>query len=308
MMPFTETFTIKPVPPFSLDLTAQIFGSGDTHVRSYIGGVFQQVFQVNENHVLAKLTNKGTTEQPLLTIELHSNRPIASTDKQEALQAIKRIFSLDLDLNIFYKDVENDHVMRQITPQLYGYRFTTTLTVFESLVDAIAEQQISIKVARIIEERLAVKFGEKLEIEKETFFAFPTPNNLAEACISDIQGVGLSKRKAEYIYNAAKMIVDSKLDLQQMKKEADAKQVIAELDALKGVGVWTAELTMLRGMHRWDVLPADDFGIRRAISAYYCSGSPIKTAEAREIAKAWGKWRGLAAFYLIVAEVKGIAV
>jgi DNA-3-methyladenine glycosylase II len=55
-------------------------------------------------------------------------------------------------------------------------------------------------------------------------------------------------------------------------------------------------------------LPADDFGIRRVISRYYCDGKPIKTAGAREIAKAWGRWKGLAAYYLIVAEAKGIKV
>jgi DNA-3-methyladenine glycosylase II len=198
--------------------------------------------------------------------------------------------------------------MRQITTQLYGYKFTTTLTVFESLVDAIVEQQISIKVARTIEERLAVKFGKKMEIENDSFFAFPTPRNLAEASVIDIQGVGLSKRKAEYIFNAAKMIVDGKLNLELMKKEADAERVIAELDALKGVGVWTAELTMLRGIPRWDILPADDFGIRRVISTYYCGGRPVEAAEARQIAKSWGKWKGLAAFYLIIAEAKGITV
>ena len=307
-MPFAETFTIKPVPPFSLDLTAQIFGSGDKHIRNYAVGIFQQVLQVNEHHVLAKLTDKGTTEKPLLIVELNSNRPITSTDKQEATKAIKLIFSLDFDLAIFYKDVENNHVMKQITTQLYGYKFPTTLTVFESLVDAIVEQQISIKVARTIEERLAVKFGEKMEIENDSFFAFPTPRNLTEASISDIQGVGLSKRKAEYIFNAAKMIVDGKLNLELMKKEADAERVIAELDALKGVGVWTAELTMLRGIPRWDVLPADDFGIRRVISTYCCGGRPIEAAEVRQIAKSWGKWKGLAAFYLIIAEAKGITV
>jgi DNA-3-methyladenine glycosylase II len=65
---------------------------------------------------------------------------------------------------------------------------------------------------------------------------------------------------------------------------------------------------MLRGMQKLDALPADDFGIRRVISTYYCGGRPIKAAEAREIAKAWGQWKGLAAFYLIIAEVKDIRV
>jgi len=308
MMPFVEAFTIKPLPPFSLELTAQIFSSGDKHVRSYQGGIFQQVLQINGNHVLAKLTENRSIEPPLLTVELLSSKPITPANKQEALQAIKRIFSLDFDLGIFYKDVANDQVMKRIIPQLYGYKFITTPTVFESLIDAIVEQQISIKVARIIEERLAKNFGEKLEIKNDAFFAFPAPRKLAEVSISDIQGVGLSKRKAEYIHNAAKMIVDGNLNLELMKEVADSNQIIAELDGLKGVGVWTAELTMLRGIPRWDVLPADDFGIRRVISAYYCDGRPIHEAEAREIAKAWGKWKGLAAFYLITAEVKGITV
>ena len=65
---------------------------------------------------------------------------------------------------------------------------------------------------------------------------------------------------------------------------------------------------MLRGMQKLDALPADDLGIRRVISRYYCGGKPIKADEAREIAKSWGTWKGLAAFYLIIAEVKDIKV
>jgi DNA-3-methyladenine glycosylase II len=160
------------------------------------------------------------------------------------------------------------------------------------------EQQISIKVARTLEERLAKKFGERLEIDGESYFAFPTPQNIANAIISEIQQVGLSQRKAEYIQNAATLILDGKLNLEDMKNNGNPEQIIGELDEIKGIGVWTAELTMLRGMQRLDALPADDFGIRRVISRYYCDGRPIKTVEAREIAKAWGRWKGLGCFLL----------
>ncbi len=83
-------------------------------------------------------------------------------------------------------------------------------------------------------------------------------------------------------------------------------EIIEELDKIKGVGVWTAELTMLRGMRRLEALPADDLGLRRTISHYYCGGKPITSAEARRIAENWGTWKGLAAYYLIVAEMIGI--
>ena len=98
------------------------------------------------------------------------------------------------------------------------------------------------------------------------------------------------------------------MDLERLKGNPNSQKIIAELDAIRGIGFWTAELTMLRGMQRLDALPVDDLGLRRIISVYYRGGKPINAAEAREIAKAWGKWKGLAAFYLIMAEIRGITV
>ncbi|MCL5877589.1 MAG: DNA-3-methyladenine glycosylase [Candidatus Bathyarchaeota archaeon] len=304
----TETFTLAPTRPLDFDLTCQIFSSGDAHVRAYVNGEFNQVLRLEGGLVLAQVVSKGTVEHPKLKITLKSNKPITSKTKQGAQEALTHIFNLSFDLEAFYKEAENDIAMHRIVQQLRGFKFPTTQTAFEGLVDAIVEQQISIKVARTLEERLALKFGDKLELEAETYHAFPTAKNIYDASISDIRGCGLSERKAEYIYNTARLIVEGKLDLEGMKNNPDADSVIAELDELKGIGVWTAELTLLRGMQRWDVLPADDFGIRRVISTYYCGGRSIKATEAREIAKGWGTWQGLAAFYLILAEVKGVVV
>ncbi len=92
-----------------------------------------------------------------------------------------------------------------------------------------------------------------------------------------MQSCGLSQRKAEYIWGAAKLIADGKLDLERLKNQEDPDKIISELDAISGIGVWTAELTMLRGMQKLDALPADDLGVRRVISRYYCGGKPIKT-------------------------------
>jgi len=307
-MTFTETFTMQTLAPFNFDLSAQIFTSGEPQIRTYLNGEFHQVLELNSNLVLIRMTSSGTVAQPELTVEVKSNKPVTSRDKLRAMEIISYIFNLDFDLCSFYKEVKNDHVMHQITQQLYGLKNPTTPTVFESLVDSIVEQQISIKVAHTIEQRIAKKFGHPLTIDGSNYFAYPTPQNIADANISQIQQVGLSMRKAEYIHGAAQLIVDGKLNLEHLKNNETPEQIIAELDAIKGIGVWTAELTMLRGMQKLDALPADDFGIRRVISTYYCGGKPIKTAEAREIAKAWGKWKGLAAHYLIIAESKGIKV
>jgi DNA-3-methyladenine glycosylase II len=307
-MTFTETFLVRALAPFNFDLCAQIFSPGDAEIRSYSNGEFHQVLRLNDNLVFIKLVSEGTTEKPVISVELKSVQPISRRDIQTSREAVNFIFNLDFDLCSFYKDVENDSAMHKIAQQLYGLKNPTTPTVFESLVDSIVEQQISIKVAHTIEQRLVKKFGETLVIDGITYFSYPRPENIANASIEEVQQVGLSQRKAEYIHGASQLIANGKLDLESMKNEKNSEHIIEELDEVRGIGVWTAELTMLRGMQKLDALPADDFGIRRVISRYYCDGKPIKTAGAREIAKAWGRWKGLAAYYLIVAEAKGIKV
>jgi len=307
-MAFTETFELQPLAPFSLELSAQIFTGLNPAVRCFTDGIYSQVLNVNGSLVLATITSTGTVENPKLQVIVASNQPITAQTKQSAKEAIEYIFNLNLNLKTIYNQAQNDPVMHKITQQLAGFKYPTTPTAFESLVDSIVEQQISIKIARTIQERLAQKFSEKIEIDGAYYYAFPSPQNLTDASISDIRTCGLSQRKAEYIYGAAKAIATGNLDLEAMKTNPAIDAVIAELDALKGIGVWTAELTLFRGMQRLNVLPADDFGIRRAISKYYCGGKPIKADEAREIAKPWHNWQGLAAFYLLAAEANGVVV
>lgn len=162
-------------------------------------------------------------------------------------------------------------------------------TVYESLLNSFVEQQISVKVAHKIE-KLARKFGQKLILDGNTYYAYPAPKDMASSSSEDIHGCGLSLRKAEYIQQASQLIVDGKPDLEHMKIHKRPEQIISELDDIKGIGVWTAELIMLEGMQRLGALLADDFGIRQVISRYYRDGTPIKSAEAREIAKVWGKF------------------
>ncbi|XHH09588.1 MAG: DNA-3-methyladenine glycosylase family protein [Candidatus Bathyarchaeia archaeon] len=301
----TETITIEPLAPFDLPLSSLVFAAGDKKVRGYQNGCFSQVVDADGRLVYAKLTEEGHVDKPKLMLELQSDGALSVEEKRKAHEVISYIFSLNVPLNPFYQHIQTDPVMTKIVQKLRGFKFPTTPTVFESLVDAIVEQQISIKVARSIEERLAVMFGDSVTVDGETFYAFPTADALAKAGTDKIRQAGLSMRKADYIFGAAQLMVDDALNLEQLKTRTP-EEIIGKLDAIRGIGVWTAELTLLRGMQRFDVLPADDFGIRRVISRYYCRGKPIKAAEARQIAEAWGNWKGLAAFYLIIAEAQNI--
>jgi DNA-3-methyladenine glycosylase II len=215
---------------------------------------------------------------------------------------------MDFDLTLFYKAVKNDEIMFKLIKRLFGLKNPTTPTVFEALVDSIVEQQISLKVAHSIERRIIKTFGSILNIESHVYYAFPTPDQLNNAPEDQLRGCGLSFRKIEYIKSISKLIVEGKLDLEKFKEYENIDQIIDELCKIRGIGKWTAELTVIRGLNRLDSFPADDIGIRRAISHYYCQDRKISSDEARKIAENWGKWKGLASFYLIIAEMANITI
>lgn len=302
----TKKLTIAALPPFRFDLSSKIFAHGDRQIRNYDDGLFWQVIHVNGKLILVTVKAAGTVEKPEVSAELKSDRNIKEEDIEKTKKIVNTIFSLDLNLNFFYEAVKRDRIMAGLTQLLWGLKNPTTPTVFEALVNSIVEQQISMKVATIIENKIIKKFGDILDLEGSIYYVYPTPQRLASISIKELRQCGLSFRKCEYIKGASRLITDGKLDLEKFRSYSSLEQVIKKLDEIRGVGVWTAELTMLRGMQRLEAFPADDLGLRRDISRYYRNGKVISSAEARRIAKNWGSWKGLASYYIIIASMLDI--
>jgi DNA-3-methyladenine glycosylase II len=305
-MIFAEKIMVSAVPPFNFDLSAKIFSDGDRQIRNYEDGKFTQVIRVNDKLIHVTLKPEGTVDKPQLLTELKSEKIMTKADKKKTTETIRSLFNLDFDLTQFYEQIKKDTIIAEIARKLRGLRSPTTQTVYEALVDSIVEQQISLKVANNLENRLIKKFGDTLKIEDKVYYAYPTPQRMASASVEELRLCGLSQRKAEYIQEASTLIAEGKLDLEKFKNYENSNEIIDEMDKIRGIGVWTAELTIIRAMHKWDAMPADDLGLRRVISHYYCGGKRITTAEARQIAHDWGRWKGLAAYYLIVAEMLGV--
>ena len=305
-MVFSEKLSLAAVEPFNFELSAKIFSNGDPQIRRFENGKFWQVIRIGDKLALASIESVGEVDKPRLRVELKATSILTRADKETAIKIIRCLFNLDFDLSEFYREIEKDRVMCAIAKTLWGLKSPTTQSAFEALVDSIVEQQISLKVANAFERRIIKKWGGALALDDGTFYAYPTPKSLASASQQELRAVGLSERKAEYIRNVATLITEGTMDLEALKYRENANEIIEELDRVKGIGVWTAELTILRGMQKLDALPADDLGLRRTISNFYCGGKQITSVEARKIAENWGEWKGLAAYYLIVAEIVGI--
>ncbi len=305
-MGFTETLSVKAVPPFDFHLSALIFADGDKQIGRYENGKFWQVIRLDTKLVLATIKSIGTVENPILSVELRSGDKITSEEKKKAESIVENLFSLDFNLKDFYDDIKNDKILARLTQKLFGLKSPITQSVFEALVDSIIEQQISLRVASVLERKLIKNWGDPLQLDGEVFYAYPTPKILSAAKQEELRNIGLSQRKAEYIQNVASLIAKGTLDLESIKTRSNSEEIIKELDSVRGIGVWTAELTIIRGTKMIEAFPADDLGLRRVIAHFYGNRKTISSNEARKIAESWGKWKGLVGYYLYIAETLNI--
>ena len=160
--------------------------------------------------------------------------------------------------------------------------------LFFALVDAIVSQQISIKAAATILERVRLLYAPD---------PFPTPARLAATPDEDLRAAGCSRAKVVYLKDLSTRIAMGALDLDRLRSLPD-EEVIAELVAVKGIGRWTAEMLLIFSLGRLDVWPVDDLGIVIAVQGLYGLPERPKRNAMLELGEPWRPYRTLAAWYL----------
>lgn len=159
---------------------------------------------------------------------------------------------------------------------------------YGSLLRSITGQQLSVKAAATIYRRVLDHFDG----------AVPTPEQILASDPEQLkQAGGLSRAKTGYLRSLAEHVVSGELELTRLDALSD-EQVIAELTAVKGIGVWTAQMFLMFHLAREDVLPTGDLGIRRAVMIEYELDALPGPDELTALAETWRPQRTLACLYL----------
>jgi DNA-3-methyladenine glycosylase II len=159
---------------------------------------------------------------------------------------------------------------------------------YGALVRSIVSQQLSTKAARAIYGRLTERFGGRT----------PTPAQVLADDPDQLRAAaGLSHAKVRYLRSLAEHVTDGSLELERLDQLGD-EGVIAELVAVKGLGVWSAHMFLMFHLQRPDVLPVGDLGIRRAVMIRYGLPALPDPAELIEVGERWRPYRTLACRYL----------
>jgi 3-methyladenine DNA glycosylase/8-oxoguanine DNA glycosylase len=156
---------------------------------------------------------------------------------------------------------------------------------FAALAEAIVYQQITGKAAASIYARLRGALGGRLR--PEAVLAAPAPV---------LRRAGLSRQKVSYLRDLARHTRDG-LPLRSASRLSD-EDVIAALTRVKGIGRWTAEMFLIFRLGRLDVLPVDDYGVRKGMQRAYRLRSLPDARRMRRTAEPWRPYRTVACWYL----------
>lgn len=231
-------------------------------------------------------------------LEVQTDAQLSSAEVLALDRCLRRMFSLDVDLTPFYEWIKgNDPVLYPVIQQRQGLHFVLDADPYECLMKTIVGQQLNLSFAATLIDRLVESAGETLAEKGKTMPVFPTPEQVARLRYEDLQALQFNRRKAEYIIDISRRIVEGRLDLSRLERLSD-EEVMEEMLPLRGVGRWTVECLLLFGLGRPNLLPAADIGLRNAVQLVYEHEARPGEKEIRQLGEYWQPWRSYATFYL----------
>jgi DNA-3-methyladenine glycosylase II len=295
--------TLKPVAPFDF-LQSLEFLSDFTPMKNeqeVKSSSLTKAVEINGKPVGFEVSSLGTIEAPQLKFVAYSETNFNDEIENLLIDRINFFLSLQDDLNEFYKIAMADECFSPVIKRFFGHKQVKFLTPFEISCWAILTQRIPMSFARKMKEQIVRKFGGNININGVDYHTFPEPSKLAACSTEELLEVVPNKRKAEYLSEVVKAF--SQVDEQWLRK-GSYDEVLEWLKGIKGIGDWSANFVMIRGLGRMEKISL--VGPDLALDAgrlYNGKDQPMTDAEVCNLAEKYGNWKGYWAYYLrIYAE------
>lgn len=201
---------------------------------------------------------------------------------------VRRILGLDVSPRLLVDAVTAEPRLLWLADRFAGLRPPRFPTLFEAIAMTIPFQQVSLAAGQSIANALVRRFG-------TPHCQFPAPQAIAAAAPQDLRACGLSTAKARTLHTAAQLVVSGELSESRLAV-LPTGQLLATLDAVPGIGPWTAAVIALRGLGRLDVFPPGDAGARRTLAHLLGQPAPLTAAQEADLLARLGPTRGLLYF------------
>ena len=295
-----RTFSVAPLPPFRLDLTVwALRRRPDNTIDRWDGHTYRRALPLGTGEIELAAVQAGSVAVPELTVTL-TGAQLDEQTEEAARAALARLLGFELDLSEFYWLAAGDPFLQKLAARFRGLKPPRFPTLFECLVNAIACQQLTLTVGIRLINRLTEAYG--TAPEAGTTRAFPVPARLADLSPEALKPLGFSGAKSRSIVELAARISGGMFDTGAIET-LDDDDALTVLSRLRGVGRWTAEYALLRGLGRLHVFPGDDVGARNNLARWLNPREPLDYAGVQAAVREWQPFAGLVYFHLLLANL-----
>lgn len=285
---------------------ARFLMSREERVNLYDGRVFRRALEDGAGRLFlleAEPEGEGSAVPVAMTLRAPLRLPRGAAEAGE--RALAHLLAFDLDLSPFYAMAREDPHLAPIVDRFEGLKPVRYLSLFEALVTAITTQQVNVGFGAAIRGRMTERWGKSLRLGGEAYYAFPRPEVLARLKPRELRRLQFSERKAEYVIGVARAAAEGEIDEETLRR-LPLEEAVERLSALRGVGRWTAEQGLFRGLGRVEAFPAGDLGVQKVVARYCLGRERAEEKRVRRAAARWHPWGGLAMTYLFAAWREGV--
>jgi len=299
----TNTLVLPVVSPFRLDLTAWVLRRRERNkMDMWANRSYSRILVMQDVPVRLTVTQAGEVGHPELKVNLQSRGPLLPGLQVQARAIVQKILGLNIDVRPFYEITSHDLRLERLAELCRGVRPPRFPTVFEALVNAIACQQVSLDVGILLLNRLSLMYGIEFYDGESRINAFPRPEDLLDVPESELKQLGFSHQKARTIKEVVQRVADGELDQEQLER-ATNEEVLKALQSIRGIGRWSAEYVLLRGLGRLDVFPGDDVGAQNNVQTLLGLSSRPSYERLKDITAGWKPYAGFIYFHLLLGKL-----
>jgi DNA-3-methyladenine glycosylase II len=301
MHPPSRTIPLPVLDSFNLEATVRLLQRRPANrVDRWQDGSYLRAFLTAEGPRRVRVTNAGTIDAPDVRLEILDG-DVSPETATRLTATVRQMLGLDLPPAPTAWLIETEPRLAPVATALDGFRPPCFPCLFETFAAVIPFQQLSLDAGTAIIGRLVEAFGLPLPHEQD-WFAFPTPEAIADASPDALRATGLSRTKVASLQALAQLSVDGALEAMHLDTRS-TDDAFTTLRRLPGIGPWSAGLILLRGLRRMDVFPAGDVGAARSLTDLLGFPAPLTPAEASAVADRFGDHRGYLYFLCLGSQL-----
>lgn len=292
-------FELSATAPFRLDLTVWALKRRSRNiVDEWDGSCYTRVFIIEDSPVKVEVRQK--TKKAQISVIVHSYHNINQL-KSRITNILNLMLGLNLDLKSFYKQVNGNEFLYPLALRFKGVKPPRLPTLFETLTNAIAFQQFSLEAGFSLLNKLTQKFGRQFEENSLIHYSFPEPDKIMKCTKQELMDLGFSEHKSETLILVASTVVNEEIfcNINKLSNEG----VIKLLCGIKGIGRWSAEYTLLRGLGKTEILPGDDVAIKKSVENLLKLQQRPDFEKIKKVEREWSPYAGLIYFHFLLEKL-----